>query len=249
MALVKPQKRRQSIRLAAILVSFLLFPVTINYLSPYVIIDGASQGIINGSFLTFGLLFLSSLFLGRIWCAWICPGAGLQRACFGVNDRRVRGGRLAWIKWGIWIAWIGVIALLAISVGGYRTINVLHLTDSVISVDEPSGYIKYFFVVGIILILSFTAGRRALCQYGCWMAPFMIIGRKIRNLFKWPALRLRSDGGKCIHCLTCTKNCPMSLDVHRMVQQGAMENSECILCGTCVDGCPEGAIAYSSSSR
>ncbi len=177
MVTLRSRSRRQRIRLAVLLISLLLFPVTMNYLSPYVIIDAASQGITNGSLVAFGLLFLSSLLLGRLWRAWVCPGAGLQRVCFGVNDGPARGGRFDWIKWAIWIVWIGVIALLATPAGGYRTVNVLHLTDSGISVDEPSGPIKYYFVAG--LILAFTAGRRALCHYGCWMAPFMASTRMI----------------------------------------------------------------------
>jgi polyferredoxin len=60
--------RRQKIRKAIILISFLLFPITINYFSPYIIIDGAAQGIITGSFITFGLLFIVSLFFGRAFC-------------------------------------------------------------------------------------------------------------------------------------------------------------------------------------
>lgn len=44
--------------------AFLLFPVVINYLSPYIIIDGAAAGIVNGSFLVFIGLFVSSLFVG-----------------------------------------------------------------------------------------------------------------------------------------------------------------------------------------
>jgi len=71
--------------------SFLLFPVTINYFSPYVIIDGASEGIVAGSFITFGTLFLGSLFFGRAFCGWVCPGAGLQEACFSISDKRARG--------------------------------------------------------------------------------------------------------------------------------------------------------------
>ena len=47
--------RRQKIRKALIIISLLLFPVIINYLSPYIIIDGALHGIINGSFITFTL--------------------------------------------------------------------------------------------------------------------------------------------------------------------------------------------------
>ena len=36
--------KRQGIRKTIILVSFLLFPITINFLSPYLIIDGGVKG-------------------------------------------------------------------------------------------------------------------------------------------------------------------------------------------------------------
>ena len=68
----------QRIRKAAIILAFLSFPVTMNFLSPYVIIDGAMNEIVNGSLILFGLMFISSLFLGRAWCGWVCPGAGMQ---------------------------------------------------------------------------------------------------------------------------------------------------------------------------
>jgi ferredoxin-type protein NapH len=239
------QGRRQRVRKASILISLLLFPVIMNYLSPYITIDGATNGVVNGSFIVFILLLLSALFVGRLWCGWLCPGAGLEEACFAINDKPARGGKLNWIKWFIWIAWLGLVVFAAVSAGGYRTVNFLYLTESGISVDRPQGYIIYYAVIGLFLILAVTAGRRAACHYVCWMAPFVIVGRKIRNLFKWPALRLKADTEKCIDCKRCTKNCPMSLDVNAMVQKGAMENSECTLCGSCVDGCPEGVISYS----
>ena len=241
------QTRRQRIRKALIFISLLLFPITINYFSPYIIIDAASQGIINGSFVVFGLMLLSALLLGRLWCAWVCPAAGLQEVCLIINDKPTLGGKLNWVKWGIWIPWIGVIAIMAIAAGGYHTVDLLHLTETGVSVDEPIKYMMYYIVLGVFLVLSLVAGRRAACHYICWMAPFMIIGRKLRNLFRWPALRLTADTDKCASCKICTRNCPMSLDVNQMVQKGAMENSECILCGTCIDGCPNDVIAYSFS--
>ena len=67
--MIRQQPMRQRIRKGIILTTFILFPIIMNYFSPYVIIDGASQGIINGSFIVFGLMFLASLVLGR-------PGAG-----------------------------------------------------------------------------------------------------------------------------------------------------------------------------
>ena len=239
--------KRQNTRRAVILFMFLLFPVLLNYLSPYVIIDGAFRGIVNGSLIVFAVMFLLSLFTGRLWCAWVCPAAGMMEACFLANNKPVRGGRLNWIKWGIWIVWVGVIIFAVISAGGYTRIDVFHLTDNIVSVDEPSKYFIYYIVVFTIFLLSLTAGRRAFCHYGCWMAPFMILGRKVRNAVNTPALRLVVEPDQCISCGKCTNACPMSLDVKAMVTKGSLENAECILCGSCVDACPKQVIHYEFS--
>ena len=242
--MTKTSTARQRLRRAVLLVALLLFPVVLNYLSPYVIIDGASRGIVNGSFIMFGLMFLSALFVGRLWCAWLCPGAGLQEACFPANDRPARGGRLDWIKWGIWGVWLAVIAAAAASAGGYHAVNFFHLTETGISVDAPERYIIYYLVVGTFVGLAWAFGRRAGCHYMCWMAPFMIVGRNLSNLGNWPRLRLEADPAKCTNCLQCVKNCPMSLPVNEMVKRASLENRECILCGSCVDGCARKAIHY-----
>src|SRR5512141_333231 len=68
---------RQRIRKALVILTFLSFPITMNFLSPYVIIDGAMNGIVNGSVVMFGLMFAASLFLGRAWCGWVCPGGAM----------------------------------------------------------------------------------------------------------------------------------------------------------------------------
>jgi len=236
--------RRQKARRILILVTFLLFPVVMDYLSPYIIINGAAQGIINGSFITFLLLFVFSLVFSRAWCGWACPAAGVQELCFGINNRKTRGGRYNWIKFYIWIPWIIIIILLAVLAGGYKTIDPLLLTETGISVSEPAKYITYYFVLALIVIPSLTIGKRAFCHYVCWMAPFMIIGTKIKNAFRWPLLHLKADKQKCKNCKSCNEVCPMSLDVNKMVQQNDMRNTECILCGTCVDNCPTNTIKF-----
>jgi polyferredoxin len=77
------------------------------------------------------------------------------------------------------------------------------------------------------------------------MAPFMVIGTKIRNLLHLPGLHIAPDSSKCVSCGQCNKNCPMSLDVVHMVQSGKCENPECILCGACVDSCSKKVLCYS----
>ena len=64
--------KRQTVR-KALLISLLLFPVTMWYFSPYLIIQAASEHIMNGSFIVFCLMFVCSMFLGRVWCGYLCP--------------------------------------------------------------------------------------------------------------------------------------------------------------------------------
>ncbi|KWX89501.1 4Fe-4S ferredoxin, partial [Paenibacillus riograndensis] len=70
--------RKQTLRKTLLLLSMLLFPVTLNYFSPYLIIQGSFAGIATGSCLLFAALFGSSLWFGRAFCSWVCPAGGLQ---------------------------------------------------------------------------------------------------------------------------------------------------------------------------
>lgn len=88
---------RQRVRKALVILTILSFPITMNYFSPYVIIDGAMNGIVNGSLVLFGLMFFSSLFLGRLWCGWVCPGGGMQEIVEPVNSRPVNGNKIDWM--------------------------------------------------------------------------------------------------------------------------------------------------------
>jgi len=234
--------KRQKLRKTLLIISFLVFPATFYYLSPYLIVDAASKGIINGSFLFFSLLLISSLFLGRGFCGWICPAGGVQDLISVVNSRKVKKGN--WIKWIIWIPWIISISLVAIKNGGYRAIGPLYQTTNGLSIGDVYGLITYLFVLMVIVLPAFFVGKRSSCHHICWMSPFMIIGRKISNLIHIPSLMLTTINYRCTSCGTCDKNCPMSLPVGEMVKKDRMENNECILCGSCVDGCLSKAIHY-----
>jgi len=236
-------KSRQKLRKGLILLSFFLFPATYYYFSPVLIIEAGSKGIVNGSFILFSLMFFSSLLLGRAFCGWVCPAAGCQESIFQARSRKISKGNF--IKWLIWVPWICSIILFTIRSGGYKRIDFFYMTKYGFSIADLHDLIIYFIILLFLIVLpAFLVGKRSFCHHFCWMSPFMIIGRKIRNYFQWGSLQLNCEPEICEHCRTCTENCPMSLPVEKMVNQKKMENSECILCGTCVDGCKQGAITY-----
>ena len=233
---------RQRIRNGLLIGAVLLFPVTINYLSPYLILDSAGQGIINGSLIVFIGLFISSLFVGRLWCGWLCPGSGLNNICSLVNPEPANGGRRDLVKYFTWVLWMVAIVYLAYSAGGYTKIETFYLTESGISVTEPQNYIIYYGIVGLIVGMNLVFGRGAMCHYLCWMAPFMVIGTRIKHILGYPSLQLTADKSQCIECGTCTRNCPSGLLVQEMVLSGNMLQNECIHCATCIDVCPKSVI-------
>lgn len=242
----KRTSRRQKVRKITILISFLLFPVIIFYLSPYLPIRGGIEGVIVGSLIVFVVLFIGALFLGRAYCGYVCPAGGLQNICMNIENKKTKGKY--WIKWLIWIPWITTVILMPILVAeeGITQIDFLYQTreNYGISLMGLPGYVIYYAILVIIVSLALLVGKRAFCHYGCWMAPFMIISRKISNFLRLPALRLKADKDKCIDCKRCDTVCPMSLPVNKLVKSGNMEHSECILCGNCVDNCPKNAISY-----
>jgi polyferredoxin len=251
MAQVKQLPTRQRVRKALLFLSLLLFPVTLYYFSPAIVLNAAAEGVVNASLIVFGLLFVASLLVGRLWCGWACPAGALQEFAAPVNDRPFPRGRADWIKWAIWIPWLGGIVALAVAAGGYRRLDPFYNFQGGVTLalpldgGGPPWFFIYYLIVALFAGLALVFGRRAGCHTICWMAPFMILGRKLRNLARWPALRLQVEPERCTDCRRCTRGCPMSLDVNAMVRRGDMEHAECILCGSCADACTRDVIHFS----
>jgi polyferredoxin len=234
---------RQRLRSTILLVSLILFPLTYYYFSPYLIVQGASEGIVAGSFFIFTLLFLASFIFGRGFCGWICPaGAEQELLCMKVREKRFKGGWRDYVKFFIFFPWIAVIFLMFVSAGGISKVLPFYQTWYGLSISGIPSAVLFVAIAGFIGGIALIAGRRGSCHMICWMSPFMILGTYIKNKLKVPSLHLRSRKEDCIHCKQCTRNCPMSLEVEQMVTDGNMNNRECILCGECEDICPKDVI-------
>jgi polyferredoxin len=241
-------KKRQRFRSFILIVSFLLFPIVQFYFSPYLMVWGASQGIITASFFTFAFLFLGSLFIGRAFCGWVMPCGALQEICSPINPGVPKDDRFRLIKFFLWVPWLLSILILVLRAGGYREVDYFFHLEHGISVNQISMYIPYYAVILLFLVLSTVFGKRASCHYICWMSPFMIVGRYLSDRLRLRALRLKSDPSACNSCRLCTKSCPMGLEVHTLASGGSIEHRDCILCGNCADICPRGVIRFAWAS-
>jgi ferredoxin-type protein NapH len=236
---------RQKIRLVLVYLSLLLFPVTINYLSPYVSINGALSGIISGSVVIFIAMFVSGMFLGRGWCGWLCPVAGLSEIGMTVNSKTPPVKKLTFIRYAIFTVWLAILVVCFILAGGIKGLNFLHMTEHIVSTDEPFKYITYYLVLFIFFILTVWIGKRAACHSICWMSPFLVGGCLSGRMLHLPQLRIKSTVTTCSDCKTCDRKCPMSIAVSTQAKTGEITSLDCILCGQCVDNCPKKVLKYS----
>ncbi|MBN1777904.1 MAG: 4Fe-4S binding protein [Clostridiales bacterium] len=227
---------RQKIRKGILTFSALLFPLTFFFLSPYLIVLSATQGIVGGSAMVFFGMFILSIVTSRLYCGWLCPGGAMQDTISKSNDRRWNGKGKNLSKYIIWAVWFGFIVCLWIK-------NKPLTDDAMFKFEiDPQYLIVYVAVVTIIFLFTLFTGKRGMCHSFCWMAPFMIVGEKLADLLHIPRFRLKVDPGKCISCGKCAKACPMGLSIDKMVKSGKTDSTECISCLECVDACPNGAI-------
>ena len=238
--------KRHKIRNTLLLFSMLFFPITLNYLSPYLIVRGSFAGIVSGSAVFFLTLFLFSLFFGRAYCGWICPAGAVQDCCVHINNKAT-GRKQNLIKYFIWVPWLLAVIAGFISAGGIKEVNPVFLTDYGVSASSLHGCIIYISVVILIAVISLSFRKRSFCHSMCWMAPFMILGSKIKNKLGYPSLHVKTDSSACVNCKKCDSNCPMSIPVSEIVKSDKkrIDNVECILCGKCEEVCPKKAIKLS----
>jgi ferredoxin-type protein NapH len=236
--------KRQNFRKLILISAMLMFPIIIYYFSPQLIIIGAMDGVITGSFIVFLVMLIGSIFLGRIFCGYLCPVGEIQDCAMLVNGKSPRQGWKNNIKYVIWAVWIIVIIVCFIFRKQKVTVDFFYMTTQGISIANIYDYAIYYGVILLTFIPSILFGKRIFCHYFCWMAPFMVIGTKLGNMLHIKRLRLSADKNACINCHMCDKSCPMSLNIAEKVQAEKMDDNECILCGSCVDNCPKKAITY-----
>lgn len=242
--------KRQKIRKLSLILSLLLFPVTLYYFSPALIFPAGMKGIVNGSFIVFIALFVLSIPFGRLFCAYLCPAGGLQECVFAVNDKLPGQGWRNKVKYVIWAVWILAVIFCYGNSNPSWKVDFFFETQQGISVSGIQSYIIYYGILCLILIPAILAGKRAFCHYFCWMAPFMVLGTRLRRRLHLPGLHVKvKDQDACTACGKCSRVCPMGIDVAGQVRDGQIKSMECIQCGACIDQCPRHALGYAARGQ
>ncbi len=183
------------------------------------------------------IVFTTTLFLGPLFCGWICPMGTFQEWIGKVGKKVLKkkynrfipysiDKYLRFLRYGI-LTW--VIYMTAVS--GQLIFQDFDPYYTLFQFWTGEVAITGFITLGIVIILSLFV-ERPFCKYAC---PYgAVLG--VFNLFR--LIPLRRNTSTCINCKACDRACPMNISVST---SGKVRDHQCISCYECTsdDGaCP-----------
>lgn len=180
-----------------------------------------------------------SLLMKKGFCGWICPiGTVSQyfwmagKKVFGRNFRMEKylDGSLRSLKYvlmSLFLVMIGVVMPSSMIVLFF--ISDYYKTADVRTMNVFAQMTTLTFCVlvslGILSLLYKNFWCRYLCPYGALLGLLSRIS----------PVKIKRNNDNCVHCRSCSKNCPSLIDVEKKEE---VNSPECFACMTCVSYCP-----------
>jgi len=176
-----------------------------------------------------------ALFLGRVFCSWICPISFLSELSDRLWRRVYKRDRLLLPKWFLWFSLITELLLaMIIAAPIFVFLSPPGLVGREIMMMV---FFKRFAPEGVIVfavLLMHFVTRRFFCRYFCPLGALLaFLGMKRK-------LVVKRQKDLCVNCGACDRVCPLGIDPSKMDKPSAY----CWNCGECVDVCKKSAIRF-----
>jgi ferredoxin-type protein NapH len=186
--------------------------------------------------------------VGRFPCGWFCPFGLLQEWLHKIPGPKLRVPRmLRYLKYVVLVLTVFVLPALVLSAVGYGDTwfckwicpaGTLEAGLPLVAADaDIRAAVGLLFAwkasLLVVFLLWMIVSHRPFCRTICPLGALLGLFNKIS------LLRLRVASAKCLSCGSCSRVCPVDLDVPKQPN-----SPECIRCLKCVKACETGCIDY-----
>jgi len=203
--------------------------------------------------LQFGLYALGSLgivgsLVGRFPCGWFCPFGLLQEVLHKIPGPKLRIPRiLNYLKYLILALTVFILPAVVLNAAGFGDTwfckwicpaGTLEAGLPLVAANaDIRSMVGLLFVWKVALLVAFVlwmiVSLRPFCRTICPLGAILGLFNKVS------VLRLTVDRHRCLSCGSCSRACPVDLDVPEHPN-----SPECIRCLKCVKACDAGCIDY-----
>ncbi len=181
-------------------------------------------------FVLFLIPTLMALFVGRIFCGWVCPLGAVQEV-LGFWSRKKSRVPEAVDRPLRYLKYLLLLGLITLAFLGIRFQWALYDPFKVIFTGSGTwvaiGLVAFFGVLSLVIY-------RPWCRYVCPLGAVLALASIAALTMK------KADPKKCVGCTLCLRTCP--LDAIRIKEGKAFFTGECIRCGDCTTACRKGAL-------
>jgi polyferredoxin len=190
----------------------------------------------SASFILMWIVFVLTVFLGPVFCGWVCPFGSIQE-WFGKLGKKIfkrRFNRLIPYKVDRILRYLRYVALGLIvymtAATGTLMFAKIDPYFALFNFWTSEVTVAAMIILIAVLLLSLVV-ERPFCKYAC---PYgAVLG--VFNLFR--IFKIRRSTSTCINCKACDRTCPMNIPVST---SGAVRHHQCITCLKCTSeqACP-----------
>jgi len=190
----------------------------------------------ESSFILMYIVFALALFMGPVFCGWVCPFGSFQEWT-GRLGRKIFGKRynnLIPYKVDRWLRYpsYGVLALVLYMTARTGLLMFANVDPYFALFNFWTGEVAItaLIALGVVFLLSFLV-ERPFCKYACPYGAALGLFNLLR-IFK-----IRRNPETCIDCKACDRSCPMNIPVST---SGVVRDHQCITCMKCTSeqSCP-----------
>ncbi len=185
--------------------------------------------LLSGAAIGAGAVLAVTLLAGRWYCSVMCPLGILQDAAFALRRKKAQkaSGKAQTI-----VRFSALALFLALGLAGLGW-----------SWLEPYGIFGRAFTMAAGAALAAAICALAAWRGRVWCNWICPVGTCLGLISKIAPLRLGIDGGKCVGCRKCERNCrAAAISIKGKGQGGTIDASKCVECRDCTVICPVGAI-------
>lgn len=192
---------------------------------------------VNMSFyLTWAFLIVLGIFVGRLFCGWVCPMGAFQQFLFR-KDMALKVSPVVH-KWLVWLRFAVLAAIIVtVSVWGARYWGP---NDPFRNLFRLS--FEWSSITGTVLLVLVMAS--SLFVFAPWCKYVCPLGAVLALFSKLSLWKVKVDGARCTDCKKCYR---VDCDYQAISPGGGglkpkVNQLQCTSCGECVAKCPEAAL-------